>query len=96
MFLGLLRVIFLQVVGPRQPVGLETVKLLKVSVNAHLGSSWGGGGGVLFSFVFFCFFSVYVLVRGERNNTGDSNPNHVWTSDCHLDFTYTLHFFFVC
>lgn len=39
MFLGLLRVIFLQVAGPRQPVGLETVKLLKVSVNAHLGSS---------------------------------------------------------
>ena len=50
--------------------------------------------GVPFFFFFsFCFFSVYVLVRGKRRKTGDSNPNHMWTSDCHLGFTYTLHFF---
>ena len=51
--------------------------------------------GVLSSFV---FFSVYVLVRGKRNKTGDSSPNHGWTSDWHLGFTYHLHFefFFVC
>ena len=93
MFLGLLRVIFFKWLLHDNRWVYETVKLLMVlSVNTHLGSSWG----VLSSFVFFCFFSVYVLVRGKRHKTGDSNPNHMWTSDCHLGFTYTLHFFFVC